>query len=52
MKNFNDFIKYLSENNVSTKIFEKAKSGDEIKPQDMFMAVLYLLEEYHDWLNR
>lgn len=52
MKNFDDFFKYLHDNNVSAKIFEKAKSGDKFELQNMFMAFLYLLEEYHDWLNR
>ena len=53
MKNFDDFIAYLHDNNISNKIFEKAKDNEKnsVGQPEMFMAFLFLLEEYHKWLN-
>ena len=53
MKNFDDFITYLNDNNISKKIFEKAKDHEKntVGQPEMFMAFFFLLEEYHKWVN-
>lgn len=51
MKNFDDFIKYLADNDIATKIFNEVKKDEKITQAEMFMAFISLLREYHDWLN-
>lgn len=53
MKNFDEFIKYLQDNQLIKKIFEESKSenSQNLGQAEMFMAFLSLLRVYHEWIN-